>query len=163
MPISKRDNMAWHTSMVQGAIRKLLEDVTEDESFVTVGDSPNHICWQTGHLLFTAAMRLQALGQKADIPHDWVQMFGRGAKHPGDRSAFPTFSELRTTLFAAYTQADKAVAETSDEYLDSEIAIFPTWKDRALHYVTFFLTHDFYHAGQVAIIRRHLGRNGTFG
>jgi len=163
MSVSKRDNLGWHTSMVQGAIRKLLDDVTEDESFVTVGNSPNHICWQTGHLLFTTAMRLQALGQKADIPHEWVKMFARGANHPVDRLAFPPFSDLRATLFTAYAQADKAVAQTTDEYLDSEIAIFPTWKDRAYHYITFFLTHDFYHAGQVALIRRHLGRKGTFG
>jgi hypothetical protein len=125
--------------MVQGAIRKLLEDVTEDESFVTVGDSPNHICWQTGHLLFTAAMRLQALGQKADIPREWVLMFGRGAKHPGGRSAFPLFVDLRTTLFSTYVQADKTVADTTNEYLDSEIAIFPTWKDRAYPLYLLFL------------------------
>lgn len=149
--------------MVQGAIRKLLEDVTEDESFVTIGDSPNHICWQTGHLLFTASLRLQALGATTDIPREWVTMFSRGAKNPGDRSAVPPFVDLRTTLLSAYVQADEAVADISDEYLDSEIAIFPTWKDRALHYITFFLTHDFYHAGQVAMIRRYLGRTGTFG
>jgi len=148
---------------VQGAIRKLLEDLSEDESFVTIGDSPNHICWQTGHLLFTTSLRLEALSQKADIPCEWVKMFSRGAKHPGDRSAFPPFVDLRATLLSAYLQADKAVADISDEYLDSEIAIFPTWKDRAYHYITFFLTHDFYHAGQMAMIRRHLGRTGTFG
>ena len=155
--------MAWHTSRVQGAIRKLLEDVTEDESFVELGNCPNHICWQTGHLLFTSALRIQAMGEKADIPREWVLMFGRGAEHPGDRSVFPPFDELRSTLFAAYTQADQAVAKTTDEYLDSEIAIFPAWKDRAYHYITFFLSHDFYHAGQVALIRRHLGRTGSFG
>ena len=163
MAISKRDNLIWHTNMVQGATRKLVEDITEEEAFIVPGNSPNHICWQTGHLLSTTGMRLQALGEKANIPDDWLKMFSRGAQPPGDRSALPSFVELRSTLFGLYDQADKATSATTDEYLDSEIALFPTWKDRAYHYITFFLTHDFYHAGQVAFIRRHLGRKGTFG
>ena len=163
MSISKRENLIWHTNMVQGAIRRLLDDITEDEAFVTFGNCPNHICWLAGHILTTSGLRLQALGEKAEIPHDWMLKFKRGADHPGERSAFPPFSEVRSALYAIYAQTDKAMATVTDEYLDSEIESLPSWKDRAYHYITFFLTHDFYHAGQVALIRRHLGRKGTFG
>ncbi len=163
MAVSKRDNLIWHTNMVQGATRKLLDDISEDEAFVTMGNSPNHICWQAGHILTTSGLRLQAMGAKADIPHDWMLKFRRGADHPGARASFPPFEEVRSTLYGIYARADAAVAGISEEYLDSEIEMLPSWKDRAFHYITFFLTHDFYHAGQVALIRRHLGRKGTFG
>jgi hypothetical protein len=163
MSISKRENLIWHTHMVQGATRKLLDDITEDEAFVTMGNSPNHICWLTGHMLTTSGLRLQAMGQKAEIPHDWMLKFRRGADRPGDRAAFPPFGEVRSTLYGLYAHADAAAASITDELLDGEIELLPTWKDRAYHYITFLLTHDFYHAGQVALIRRHLGRKGTFG
>ncbi len=103
------------------------------------------------------------MGEKADIPHDWMLKFKRGADRPGDRASFPPFVEVRAALYGIYAKADKAAAGITDESLDSEIAMLPTWKDRTFHYITFFLTHDFYHAGQVALIRRHLGRKGTFG
>jgi hypothetical protein len=149
--------------MVQGATRKLLNDITEDEAFVTIGQSPNHICWQTGHIITTTALRIGCLGAKADIPKEWVRMFSRGATCEKDRSACPAFAELRDTLFSLYPQAEKALSMCTEDYLGSEIEVIPGWKDLAVHYITFLLTHDFYHAGQIAIIRRHLGRSGTFG
>lgn len=163
MSVVKRENLIWHTNFVQGATRKLLADVTDDEAFVTMGKSPNHICWQTGHLLTTGSHRLTVLGEKANIPVEWIRMFSRGSAHPGDRSAFPEFGKLRQTLFGIYEQADKIVANVTDEQLDSEFTLLPGWTDKVLHYVTFFLTHDFYHAGQIALHRRHLGRSGMFG
>jgi hypothetical protein len=149
--------------MVQGATRKLLNDITDDEALVTIGESPNHICWQTGHIITTTAHRIGCQGAKADIPKEWVRLFARGAENKGDRAAFPVYSELRTMLFSLYAQADASLAACTEEYLNSEIEMIPGWKDLAAHYITFLLTHDFYHAGQVAIIRRHLGRSGTFG
>ncbi len=163
MAISKRDNLIWHTNMVQRATRKLLDDISEDEAFVTIGNSPNHICWLTGHILTTSGLRLQAMGAKADIPHDWMLKFRRGADRPGDRASFPPFGEVRVALYGIHSRAEAATAGVTEEFLDSEIELIPTWKDRAFDYITFFLTHDFYHAGQVALIRRHLGRKGTFG
>jgi hypothetical protein len=163
MPVTKRDNLLWHTAMVQRSIRKLLDDITEDEAFVTIGSSPNHICWLTGHIVSTATLRLRCLNADTDTPAEWMALFGRGASNSRSRSELPPFAAVRDQLYKLYDQADRVSADCTDDYLDSMIETIPNWKDRAANYLAFFLTHDFYHAGQIAMIRRELGRSSTFG
>jgi hypothetical protein len=163
MSVTKRDNLLWHTAMVQKSIHKLLDDITVDEAFVTIGSSPNHICWLTGHLVFTATLRLQCLQAQTDTPAKWMALFGRGASNPRERTAFPPFGKIREQLFKLYDLADSASADCADDYLDQTIETIPNWKERVANYLAFFLTHDFYHAGHIAMIRRELGRPPTFG
>ena len=163
MSVSKRDNLVWHTAMVHRSIRKLLDDITEDEAFVTIGSSPNHICWLTGHIVHTTTMRLRCMKIEPDTPTDWMKLFGRGHENPRDRSTFPPFVQLRDHLYKLYGLADSAAASCADEFLDSMIEPIPGWNDRVANFLAFFLTHDFYHAGQIAMIRRELGRSRTFG
>jgi len=160
---TKRDNLLWHTAMVQRSVRKLLDDITEDEAFVTIGSSPNHICWLTGHIAYTTTLRLRCLKADPGTPAEWMELCRRGAPTPTDRAAFPSFAAVRDQLYKLYDLADRASADIADEYLDSEIEPIPKWKERAANYLAFFLTHDFYHAGQIAMIRRELGRPPTFG
>jgi uncharacterized damage-inducible protein DinB len=148
--------------MIHGAVRGLLADVSEAEAFMTIGKSPNHICWQTGHIITTTALRIEALGEKAEVSREWKQLFYRGSKPDGKPASFPNFGQLRTRLLQLFDQFGTAIVACPEDLLDSELPQTEIGKQTVMNYLTFLLSHDLYHAGQIAIIRRHLGRPGLF-
>ncbi len=148
---------------VQGMVRPLIDDITEQESLVTIGSSPNHICWQTGHLVFTAYLAATALGGKVVIPDGWTKIFERGAKEPDGTVPIPSMSAVREELYRLHAEVVRLIDASDDSRLDIKVQIAPGWEDSPMTAVLFFCAHDFYHGGQIALIRRELGRRRVFG
>ena len=148
---------------VHGATRRLLDDVTEEESLVTVPGCPNHIRWLAGHLVTGTAMALAAAGAPVELPAGWPALFERGAPVAADAGSFPPMREIRDRLYADHARLQDALRRAKPEELERENEIQPGWKQNATDAVHFFTVHEFYHAGQIAMVRRALGRAGAFG
>jgi len=71
--------------------------------------------------------------------------------------------EIRGRLREDHERLQKAIRSASPDDLERGNEIRPGWKQNATDAVHFFAAHEFYHAGQIALIRRTLGRTGAFG
>lgn len=148
---------------VHGATRRLLDDVTEEESLVTVPGCPNHIRWLTGHLVTGTAMALAAAGAPVELPEGWPAHFDRGVPLAADAAVYPPMREIRDRLYADHARLQDVLRRATPEDLERENEIRPGGKQNATDAVHFFTVHEFYHAGQIAMVRRALGRAGAFG
>jgi uncharacterized damage-inducible protein DinB len=161
--MAKKDNLKFLSGLNLSAIKKLIDDVTEEESITRFENVNNHIRWLTGHLITSISAILRILGEESTIPDKWVELFDRGNEFHEDSSVYPPMSELRTKLYSMYDKFMKVIENKSDAYLDEAIDIVPGWKETRMNGILFLDEHTFYHCGQIAIITRALGREKPFG
>ncbi len=145
------------------ALGKLLEDITEEESLFQPHQSVNHIRWLTGHLAGGAGLILLAMGKPVVFSETSQKLFGGGQDLETDPEAFPSQQEIKASLFNYMEMREKALAEITEADLDKMVEPVPGWKAPAGEIVSFMTEHEFYHAGQIAMIRRILGRERSFG
>lgn len=158
-----RDALRSHLVTMHGAIRRLVEDITEQESMHTIPGYGNHIKWLTGHILTTTVLSGKLLGGHISLPEGWHELFRRGAEMHPDPKAFPSIESIRERLFDYQRMVVEFLDLMDDAELSVEIEIAPGWSDTRLGAVLFLKAHDFYHAGQIAVLRRTLGRERSFG
>ena len=130
---------------------------------MTIPGNPNHIRWITGHMAASAVYQSRALGITADIPGEWSALFGRGVEPVSDNSLYPSMDALRAKLGGLHEAMENGAVGKSDAELDVEIEVIPGWKATVLNFANFFCIHEFYHAGQVTMIRHTLGKTRIFG
>jgi hypothetical protein len=162
--MSAKPNLQFLLSSNQGAMRRLIDDVTDDESLVRGKDDRMHIRWQTGHIVYNAWLILRTLGVKVEMPDGWYDLYKRGCDFAIDGDAYPSMDALRKQLYAYYDQINAHLAKLDDAELEKVLDPESVFKDvNALNTALFFCTHEFYHAGQIASLRRILGRDQPFG
>jgi len=163
MAVTPKDILRHQVEAMHQIIMKVIDDIKEEESMRTIGSSPNHIKWQTGHLVFTAILAGRALGANIQPPEGWDKLFGRGAEPPDKQKHFPPIEQLRTTLYDFQKQVLAQIERIAEDQLLTKRQISGTWEDSPLNAVLFLCGHDFYHCGQIALIRHELGRDRSFG
>jgi len=159
----KIDNLLFLLKTTHGATKKTLDGISEENSLVTIPGNPNHIRWITGHMVASVVYQARALGLAAEIPKEWSGLFGRGVEPVSDNSLYPSMEELRSKLSEIHEAIEKGAEGKSDAELDVEVEVIPGWKSSAMNMANFFCIHEFYHAGQVTMIRHTLGKTRIFG
>jgi uncharacterized damage-inducible protein DinB len=163
MPTLYRDILKTYVAAVQGATVKLVHDITEPESLVTIDGYHNHIKWLTGHLATVNTASVKALGGEAQFPSSWTEIFRRGAPTPPKNLTSPAYAEVREQLLGIHAQILDLIDGTDDDRLVKVVQIEREWDDSPMQAVSILAAHEFYHAGQMAVIRRTLGRDRSFG
>jgi uncharacterized damage-inducible protein DinB len=161
--MSKKENLKYSLATNQRGVRALIDDISETESLERGKDNLQHIRWLTGHLVTNAYQILKTLGGEADYPEQWLTLFKRGCGWHDDPSVYPPMAELKTRLYALYAQINQRLEEMPEEDLDRELWKEAGFQTSAMNTATFFCKHEFYHMGQIAAIRRILGRERSFG
>lgn len=148
----------------QTAVRRLIDDVSEEESLVRGKDDLQHIRWCTGHLVYGAYLLLKTLGIEDPMPEGWHDLFCYGCEFQDDGSRYPSMAALRERLSAYHEQINSRIADLSDADLEGTLASKPPFENmNAISTSLLLCKHEFYHAGQIAVMRRILGRERTFG
>ena len=157
-----KDHLLNMISSNQFMAKKLLDDVSEEDSMARGKDNFNHIRWQVGHMLYADTYALSLVGGELKSDTDFDKLFGGGSVCSDNPSDYPAYAELRDHLFAVYDMLNEAVEKASDADLekptDEKEKADPKWKT-----ISFMMMHDFYHSGQVVHIRKVLGRDRPFG
>ena len=161
--MTKKENLMVLLKSNHGAVRKLIDDIDDDESMFCGKDNRNHIRWLTGHLVYNAGNILKVLGVEDTVPKEWLKLFGRESEISDNPNSYPSISELKSKLYFLYEQIYEMLNEMADSDLDRKIEPFPKWQTTAMDAVLFLCTHEFYHAGQITTILRILGRERPFG
>lgn len=161
--MSGKDNLKYMITKNQAAIKQLLDDISDEEALDRAGGLCNPMIWQVGHLAWCADIMVWLLDGNREFPDNWTAMFEYGSKLPDDDSAFPPFAEVRSKLYDLHGKINSALEIIDDNKFDDEVQIAEDWKLDRLNALFTFSKHDFYHAGQITILRNKLGRPHPFG
>jgi uncharacterized damage-inducible protein DinB len=161
--MDSKDNIKYLFNSNHSAVKRLLEDISDEESLERGGLRINHIRWITGHIVSSAGLMVTLLGGKKNIPENWDKMFIRGAKFSDDSSVYPSMAELKAKMIESFEQRESALEKVIIEKLETEKQILPEWNTTPANALLFLCTHEFYHAGQIATLRTILGREQMFG
>jgi len=146
-----------------GSTRAMLDDITEEESIQRGGTGVNHIRWQTGHLVYGAKMILDLLKNPVEFTDDWRTLFAGGSTLSDNPSDYPPFEILRSRLYELHGQMIAALDRCSDDDLTAAVKLEDKWDTNPVDGLAFLSQHDYYHLGQVAVVRKALGRQRAFG
>jgi uncharacterized damage-inducible protein DinB len=160
--MDKKENLRYLLESNHGAVRRLIDDVSDEESMFRGKDNLNHIRWHTGHIAYCANIVLRLMGEEGAFPEPWEKLFGGGSEINDKPSAYPSMPELREKLYSIYDQTDKALDKISTDDLDREIEAGSDRKITPMNGALFFCAHEFYHCGQIANLRKILGREPLF-
>lgn len=158
----KSDNLQYLIDTNRAALKRLLDDVSEEESLQRGNDNLLHIRWQTGHLVHSMGSMVRVLGQAYEHPEGYEKLFAAGSEISDDPSIYPNFAALRQQLYDLHDQAHIAAGRLSDPDLDRDLPRPSGQKMKVMDAAQFLCMHTFYHAGQITVIRRILGRERPF-
>jgi hypothetical protein len=138
------------------------EGMDHADSLVQPQPAGNCANWVLGHILVSRNMILRLLGAEPLLGDDESQPYRRGSAPLGDGAADAvSFEKLLGMLDASQETIMERLPTLDDEALAREVT-GPFGKPEQLGNVIGALHfHEAYHAGQIGVIRRLLGREGA--
>ena len=124
--------------------KKNLEEVSNEDSLTIADDRINSINWVAGHLVNSRDDLLENVGYDRILQPEYAEYYGRGKKLPGPGVAID-IETIQKDYDRLTDEINKVLSEGDDE------------KDQQ---VAFFMFHESYHAGQLGVIRKLLGKEG---
>jgi hypothetical protein len=79
-------------------LRRLVEDVPDDDFARHPNGLANHPAWIVGHLTYSCQALGGELGLSPWLPAEWEAQFGTGSVPTSDRSAYPPQAQLLDAL-----------------------------------------------------------------
>jgi len=146
----------------QLTLSRNIDDVTETESLVIPEGADNSINWLVGHILATRARFIQLMGAEPFWGEQQVSLY-----LPENRERFAAapmpIAQLKSALEDSLTVIEKAL-HNSESRLSKSTGRQPMFGEieTILHRLLFLACHEAYHAGQIGLIRRLLGKPGLF-
>ena len=158
-----KDSVQFMLKSNQDAVRKLLDDITEDEAVKSLNGICSPIKWQTGHIAFYTDYLVKILGGENTLPEKWIELYRGGTELSDEHHSFLPFDKMRAELYERFDALNEQVDNLDESKLQEEIAFSPEWKAKLVNGILMLGTHEFYHAGQITVARNILGRERPFG
>ena len=141
--------------------KRALEGLAREELLRRSGPNSNPMIWLTGHLVLARNGLANILGLQRKRP--WEEVFGRGIQ-VSDQVDYPSMEDI----LAAWQDVTKALKERIDSITDAELSVacvrkFPIDDTSVRGGLAFLACHESYHVGQMAYLRKWLGRPGLTG
>lgn len=144
--------------------QSLLADIADEDWFRIPSGISTHIAWQVGHLamaqygLCLFRQRGRSEVDKDLMPSSFRKAFARGSEPSPDQTIYPSIADIRQTFAKVHEQmlieAPRFSAESLNEPVDMPYAATPT----KLGALLFCPLHEMVHAGQIGLLRRHMGK-----
>ncbi|HXW06009.1 MAG TPA: DinB family protein [Vicinamibacterales bacterium] len=137
--------------------RNCLEGLTDEMAALRPSPSTNHVAFVAAHVTEARFYLLKLFGAECASPLAACLENARGIE---DVKRFPPLSEMqRAWTMASHALRDRLADMTAAE-LDAPIASpfpLPIPDPTGLSLLAFFVQHDSYHIGQLALLRKHAG------
>lgn len=148
----------WYTT-------ELLSDIPPAEWFLLPAGAATHVAWQIGHLAF-AQYALCIMRQRDERPEDEKlipatlrTLFGRGSVPSADPAAYPTALEIRALFDRVHEQVLTELAGADPTTLHQPVLKPHRFVKTRLDSLFWCSQHELVHAGQIALLRRLLGKS----
>ena len=123
-----------------------IEDVSQEDSLITSSNDGNSANWVIGHMIVVREGMRKALGLPAIADEAMVNLYDRGKSNVTKETAY----KLEDLLEMYYRGSDEMIKRLeSDEVKEQE----------AINTMTVLLFHEAYHAGQIGLFRRVMGKD----
>jgi uncharacterized damage-inducible protein DinB len=141
-------------------VERSVADLSEQQMVEQPIGVPNHGAWTLGHIIVSCQGMAAELGAEPWLPDDWESLFGYGSTPSPDRSRYPTKAELLAVLADAAKRLRQTLLAADESVLSRPLPdeTFPTMRELLLQVV---VAHTAYHAGQLAVWRRAIGRESA--
>jgi hypothetical protein len=143
---------------------RFLPGLSDDEWFWCPSELVTHIAWQVGHLavsqynLTMRRIRGRTAADEKLIPDRFIDAFKLGSTPDASPANNPPLAEIRRVFDAVYRQALSELAARTDAELDVPVEQpHPVFKTK-LEAVEYNPPHELVHAGQIALLRRMMGK-----
>lgn len=133
------------------------EGIADHETNSRTSEHVNHIKWIAGHLLNT---RLDSMSRVAGLAPDtsYGDHFGRG-KALDTSATYPPIDEIRQRWASASGAISNGIAQVPDEVLNAKSqAQVPIADDTVRGLLSFLISHEAYHIGQLGLLRKMAGK-----
>ncbi len=142
-------------------ITKALEGLSDDHFFSRPNETTNPIQFLLGHLTHYRYQVCQLLGD--DLVYPFADLYAMG-KQVQDNSTYPSADEIK----AEWEKVSKSLQSLLEKADDSSLAKEtpkknPIGEQNAMGTLQFLMFHEAYHLGQISIVRRYFGYEGTIG
>jgi hypothetical protein len=138
-------------------IRRLVEDISDEQMIMQPSGMVNHPSWTVGHVLYS----LQAIGGELGIepwlPPEWINSFCQGSIPDIDTQRYPGKKDLLEALQDANERISEKLKNLTDEELNVPLPdeqyrkIFPTLGHAVL---CILVSHIGVHIGQLMAWRQ---------
>jgi hypothetical protein len=141
----------------------LLEQTPEGEWFRQPPGGVSHIAWQVGHLAFAeyrlALWRIRGRQPQDDglFSQEFVRLFGPDSVPSADPAMYFPPAEIRATLDRVHEQVLRELPGLSEADLDQPVPHPHPFAKTKLLALLWCAHHEMLHAGQIGLLRRHLG------
>lgn len=161
MPIPEKLVLVSQQFAVSAArVQKAIEGLS-DEEFYHAPDKSNHMLWLLGHAANTRFGLIVLMGG-AD-QRRWNDLFSRGSQ-PGDRISLPSVGEVRDSWNDAVPALNAHFESLTDEDLGQTcVREFAIADKSILGAAAFLAGHEMYHLGQMAALKKWLGKGQLVG
>jgi uncharacterized damage-inducible protein DinB len=142
-------------------LRDSVADLSDADLVLQPPGVPNHAAWTLGHIIHSCQAMAGELAVKPWLPGDWESRFGYGSSPTGVAAQYPSKEALLAALAEAGRRLQNALLAMDEAALPEPLPdetvreLLPT-KGHALLQVV--AAHTAYHAGQLAVWRRAIGR-----
>lgn len=157
--VQMKRNYEFSRRMLDG----LLEDFTAEEALERVGDF-KPLVWYLGHIAVAENAWLQLhRGAASALPEGHMDRYSRGSDGDADFGD-ASLDEMTALLVELRGRVKKAIAEIVPEDLERETPVdtFPPLKQCGNAFAL-VCSHNAYHAGQIQLLRKKMGKTATFG
>ncbi len=144
--------------------KQFLSDLTDEEWFWTPPGFVTHIAWQVAHVAASqyslCLLRVRGHWESDDaiIPPEFFENFRIGSTPQAGAENNPPLKEIHRIFDGVQAQVLKEIADKSDEQLNVPVDKPHPAFDTLLGAVEYSPQHELVHAGQIALLRRLMGK-----
>jgi uncharacterized damage-inducible protein DinB len=140
-----------------GALFRNLEGITHEESFVQPEPAGNCVNWVLGHIVATRNRLLPLVGAQPIWSREQAFRYSGRDEADWSRATAAHLDSIKTDLARSQQQLLTALEVLSDKELSAS-----GQDGRPLaEIIGFFQFHESYHSGQIALLRRIIGKPGV--
>jgi uncharacterized damage-inducible protein DinB len=133
-----------------------LEDLTDAEAQRRLEAGGNSVTFLASHLADSRHFLVARLGRPATNP---LARYLADVRSIDDIQDWPSLEEIRQAWLGVSAHLLGVLGDMSAEELDEpQVHRFPTSDSTRLGMIGFLVQHDSYHLGQIALLRRQLGK-----
>jgi len=143
---------------------RFLADLAPQDWFWCPTEVTTHIAWQVAHVavaqynLCLRRVRGRTIEDEKLMPDSFIDAFKLGSKPVVDPAQNPSLSEIQRVFAAVYERALAELAGRTVAELDVPLEQPHPAFDTKMRAIEFCSQHELVHAGQIALLRRLMGR-----
>ena len=135
-------------------------DLSEEQMVQQPIGVPNHATWTLGHIIHSCQGLAAELGVEPWLPDDWEAVFGYGSTPSADPSLYPRKADMLAVLTDSVDRLRQKLLTMSESALRQSLPdeTMPTMGHLLMQVV---IAHTAFHAGQLAMWRRAIGKESV--